>query len=569
MTLDKALNILGLKYNFNEEELKQAHKRLTYIHHPDKHENSEYRIKEEEIMKEINAAKDFLIQYLKTTSKLNIEEYLQRKLRELRNIVSQHFLADFAAQINDLSVDINTIFYELEDIPTKFYSKTYSYYRYTDIDTSYNEFLNEIKSKFKELEVYFFKENYINKDDIKEQIDYNCTLEMFCKQLLKIKDKYSKESILKKKIEEEISKYVYFVGYEKIEKQIKDIVRKYLNKIMIKRFKYSQNDIHNMHEEIKNLFSKYHILKQRIENLEKKISKIEDKKIKEQYEFINYQFSNGSTFDLLYDKIEELEDAIETYIKETILKSTFEKNKEIIFYTHKRLVEKYNNAPLEYKILTYNTNYDINTPILELLELFRRGCRKYKDLEFFSLFDEITFMNPSEDAKIIRKINKRLKDKNNKVYIKINLEVPEDEYSFFWFDKENMIMYRICNNSDITQTEISYEQIDEDYITLEEFLDESTFIGENRMKLNCNIIGLIYTRYEQSIYREKDKFYITKDITLIQEYNKNNEYLNRFKDKKYTYELIEEQLRELLENYKNYTLTSYDNDRTKTKRKNL
>ena len=33
--------------------------------------------------------------------------------------------------------------------------------------------------------------NYIDKSDIKENINYDCTLKEFCDQLLKFKDKYS------------------------------------------------------------------------------------------------------------------------------------------------------------------------------------------------------------------------------------------------------------------------------------------------------------------------------------------------------------------------------------------
>jgi len=128
MTFDNAIKILGLNRNFTEEELKQAHRKLAQLHHPDRHENSEDRVKEEEIMKDINAAKDYLMKYLKENkhqntaySNINIEEYRKSKLQELRRIVSQDFVAQFAAKLDDLSANITTIFYELEDLPNDFY----------------------------------------------------------------------------------------------------------------------------------------------------------------------------------------------------------------------------------------------------------------------------------------------------------------------------------------------------------------------------------------------------------------------------------------------------------------
>ena len=70
MDLNKAIAILGLKPNFTEDEFKKAYRQLAQLHHPDKHEKTEDRVKEEEIMKDINAAKDYLMKYLKKKERM-------------------------------------------------------------------------------------------------------------------------------------------------------------------------------------------------------------------------------------------------------------------------------------------------------------------------------------------------------------------------------------------------------------------------------------------------------------------------------------------------------------------
>lgn len=569
MTFDKAIKILGLNKSFSEEELKQAHRKLAQLHHPDIHENSEDRLKEEEIMKDINAAKDLLMKHLKNNNHENrtysaynniyIEENRKTKLKELQKIVSKDFITEFVSQIGDLSVMINTIFNTLEAIPMEFYTRACRIKINLNINALYKEYLNKIKYIFKELEKQFYRENYINIEDIKESINYDCTLKDFCEQLLKIKDKYSKEVFLKKKLEDELLKYTYFAGYEIIEKQIKEIIRNFTSKIKKQRFKYNQQDIDDINKEITDLFKKFFSLKQKIETLEQKVKQMNDEEIKEQFELIKNNLYSGYPFDTFDEKISELEEQIETYVKETKLKNIFKENEQAINDIYKNLIERYSLVAQGYNIINYPSAVDeINQQLKELLQLFTTGCSQYKDLEFFNLFKEITFKSFSNDYKITRKIKNMAKGKKSNVYIKINTATVKDEYSFFWFDEENMTMYRFCTIGTINSEKINYQQLTEDYIVLEDFLEQSTFIGKYKMKKNTEVVGIIYEGFGYSIYLEKDKFFITKDMGLMKTSNRNNEYLNRFKDKKYVYDMIEEQLREMLEKHKKKsTLTGY------------
>ena len=63
MNIEKARNILNLKYNFTCEELKKNYRLLALKHHPDKNENSEESC---ETFKEINAAYLYLLNFDKS-----------------------------------------------------------------------------------------------------------------------------------------------------------------------------------------------------------------------------------------------------------------------------------------------------------------------------------------------------------------------------------------------------------------------------------------------------------------------------------------------------------------------
>lgn len=565
MTFDNAIKILGLNKNFTEEELKQAYRKLAQIHHPDRHENSEDREKEEEIMKDINAAKEYLMKYLKGNNSNNQRQsnanqnntysmdYIHKKLDDLYDIVDTTFIKE------KLSANINKIIQDIRSLYTQFALKIYR--ENIDIDTLFNEYLNKIKDKFKELEMYFYKENYINKEDIKENINYDCTLKEFCNQLLKFKDKYSKEALLKKKLEEELLKYTYFAGYEIIETQIKNVISNFTNKIKNQKFKYNQQDIDEVNKEITELFNKFFSLKKKIETLEKTIKTINNKEIQEQFELIKNNLYSGYSFDDFDDEISELEEKIEEYIKETILKNKFKENEQIINEIYKKMIARYSQELQSYNITTpLDTIYELNNTLNEIIGLFQQGCSQYKDLDFFNLFNDITFNNTFNDKKIKHKIKNMMKDKKSTVYIKTNIEGIWDEYSFFWYDEENMTMYRIRNVGTIDSEKITYQQLTDNYITLDDFLDEATFIGQYKMKRNTDVIGIVYEGFGYSIYLEKNKFCITKDTSPMKTIRSGTtESFNKYRDKQYVYDMIEEQLRQVLEKHKKKsTPTGYE-----------
>ena len=182
MDYQKALRILGLTPNFTEEELKKAHRELANKYHPDRNKDPEAAEK----MKDINAARDCLANNLKIDTNFYVrnrkqestsqqkeyeaEQYYQEKLAELSNIAkfdfSKHKVSNKIKEVIDAIAKI-----------VHYYSVHTDKKEKETVLESYEEYLNRIKYRFKELTAKFYKENGIDGNNVKETINYDCTLE--------------------------------------------------------------------------------------------------------------------------------------------------------------------------------------------------------------------------------------------------------------------------------------------------------------------------------------------------------------------------------------------------------
>lgn len=82
MTLKEALNILGLKEDCTEEELKTAYRRLMKDNHPDKCGNNKVK---EEITKKMNEARDIVKKHLKPKDNIKLGNNNNPDLKSLKN----------------------------------------------------------------------------------------------------------------------------------------------------------------------------------------------------------------------------------------------------------------------------------------------------------------------------------------------------------------------------------------------------------------------------------------------------------------------------------------------------
>lgn len=570
MDYQKALRILGLKTNFTAEELKKAHRELANLYHPDRNKSPEAESK----MKDINEARDYLVKYLKDVNPrynsnrssndsnnnqkdFDIERYKTEKETELFKIIKLDFdkynVSENIKVIILTDLKIYIIFHSFDNLNNKY-----------DIDKQFNKNYEEIKKGFKKIKEEFYKENNISESDVKENINYDCTLTEFYENLLKIKEKYGKEAIITDLLEKEIEKYKTYAGYDEIADRIEDCTNNTFYKIKNNNFNYTKNDINDMHIEIEQIFKTYYILIKKIKELENIVNTIENQEIKNYYKLIERNFYSGIPYSEFDEHIKELEDLINKYNKEKQKKIEFKKNEQQINQIYQSLINRCSDEIKKHDIITTEqSQIDIQLNLLkELVELFIKGCQEFKDLEYFNLFNEITFIDTINDNKIKETIIKKYNSNNisnlnkNQVYVKRKDKIKGlfDGSSFFYLEKDKMQIYKLSDSTVFDKRNITQQELDENYISLNELLNISEYVGKwITDSISYEKRYVCYQADGYIIYRNSideririlvnpRKHYngVQKDIHFI---------IDEFKDKNSMQDLIEKQIKQRIDEY--------------------
>lgn len=356
-------------------------------------------------------------------------------------------------------------------------------------------------------------------------------------------------------MEEEIQKYQYYAGYEELKPMVNFCQKQALMNIKINKFQNIEEEIQKMHQQINTeVFEAYYSLQSQINELDGIVAAIDDEEIKNKYSKLKKDFERGVAFVDTEEGIKSLNVLIDEYLKKVQSEELFKKNTQAINDIYISLITRYSEAMKSYNITTrYDDINDLNISLQEILELFQEGCKEYQNLEYFKLFNDITFQNPLTDTKTIKTIIENLKGIKSKVYIRRNFFGLKDDISFFYLDAEQMIMYKIESGEKVVSNEkISEEELEDFYMPIEEFLDKSTFIGENRMDtiLRTPIIFL-YEMNFRLLYRERNIFKITNDknILMILSISAGRDNLEEYQNKKHVSSLIAKQVREVVEEY--------------------
>lgn len=229
MNFDKALSILGLSRNYNEEDLKKAYRRLMAQYHPDLYENKSEKEKKkaEEKTKDINAAREYLEKCLKGKQNSNFN-----------NNVNSSYKAktDFHTQGNSY------------DLYIKFLNKK------NDFLKRMNRFIEEIEEISDDEKILYITQNklhqickiYLNKLIIVKTI--------FEVSILESKFTNDVNDILKKYAEEYCKKYNIVVDINLLESSSLKILHIHLKKL--RKEKQSSEDITKVLEQ---LFEKYRL----------------------------------------------------------------------------------------------------------------------------------------------------------------------------------------------------------------------------------------------------------------------------------------------------------------------
>lgn len=297
MSINEALNILGLNSNFSEKELKRAYYALVKKYHPDQFEKSPREVKEhaEAMMKKINQAYETLQHMSKSNgfsygyrkkshNTFDVKAYVFMKKTELeQKYLPKKYKVDiFAWKILKIKDIINDfyIFSLLKDIKE-------------NVDKIYNIAINYIINVYKEMEKIYFQEHKIDINNLNITINYDCGFDEFYEQLKSIKNKYEQyKNANRNKVLEEASIYESYYGYNYARVEIFNIVRTTLATL-------NQNvdaAITKMHEQIQKAFKEAFAIKQEIDILQVIVEEANNAELLELFTKLKTNFDNGCSF---------------------------------------------------------------------------------------------------------------------------------------------------------------------------------------------------------------------------------------------------------------------------------
>ena len=318
MTVYEALNIFGISGSYDEKELKRVWRELAKKYHPDNFKDDEEKSNAEEKLKQINIAYETLLNNeSKNTnfshtyhdyyqeSKIAVLYYKKEKQQILKGYKPKKYVPSFKWFV-EIEIIINIFGYG-------------DYATISEVDSNYQIALNQIKEVYINYQKEFYEKNGINKDEVVEPINYNCSFDEFYEQLLKIKDKYSIENIFLRKIEEVTEKYKYYAGYDMAKAEIETQKRKKYNEgvgFLQKNidiftieglYKFMQVFLKELEDEIEEIFSQVFVIKNKIDKLESIVYETNDTEIINEFIAWKANFERGQLFEDALNGLEHFE----------------------------------------------------------------------------------------------------------------------------------------------------------------------------------------------------------------------------------------------------------------------
>ena len=490
MTYFDALTTLNLKENFTEEELKRSYRKLMKQYHPDLFDSAS--VEEQKIAegkaKEINEAYDILSKEKVFDSKMDYINTLYRKL-----IV-------YASKSNNL--EIKKYNKAISNIRKMFYlsacninDKDYK----LKIDKLYYEIIAMIKKELENFKQEFYSKNGLDESEIEESLNYECSLDEFYRQLLAINKKYNIRERLLAKIDREIFQYTNYVGYSKIKVLVNLIKNQTISKILKdeklrKNFRDNEESlsikiiINEMHDEIRKIFDTYYDYVKKINELKEKVEKINDDNIKNKFTHLEKEFNRGVSYSDVDRLLSEILKLIDDYVKKEEYKN---KVMPFISKSYAKILSNYNKA-IE-KLASEDDFKRIsiaNKVFRDVLVSLEAICFGQIKIEALTELEKVDFLN---DTKITQNLL-------------LNTETIFQEKSGIYIRQTNIKGSRdillgkvteITNNSVILvgktvfidgKSKISLKEFEENYISIENFLENSNFIGKSRFGTSTIIL---------------------------------------------------------------------------------
>ncbi len=538
MTIDKALKILNLKENFKENELKQAYLTLMKKYYIDSKSKDVATQKiAAEKLKAVNEAKTTLCNLLKINDDLLIKDDINEKklLKHKKSILKKLTIFSCETNINLLTKynsEINDIILRSKEIIKNSSNKE-------NIDSEYKKYVKIIKKIFIKFQNEFFEQNKIDKNNIKITINYNCNIENFYSQLLKIKEKY----IYISKIKKDLYFYKAKIEYNTLEIAIDEIINEQFKKFENSHYLNYENFIENLKTKIDDLFKEYNQTLIKLEDLLTFLQEFNyndtdfillQNKIKELYNNLKINYSSNlieeaKKYDSVYIKFKNLHD--------------LKKDSNIIEFYINSITQKYTKLlhsfiyPQQFiniKIATYIFN-----EVLEIIEKLKLG---EISIDSFKKLNELTFSDYNYDRVILNKV--KYVTSKSKIYVlnKKNSCLNDIIIGEILQENDNHITIqgfeKYIYNS-ISKKTMLKEDFYKMYIPLEECLQKCIFSGK-RSKIFPHQIILYYNDFISFSYNKTND-----EIEFIQNHNtyELNEFVpESFKNILYVIDKIKEKL---------------------------
>lgn len=538
MNFNKALELFGLKPGYTEEELKQARNKLSFKYHPDNYkEGTPEYIDAETMMKEINSGYEILSKHQKESSLSDYREQIKNKIN---------------SYWENCKIADTTLFLIVCGIAETSASLLPFRLKKEEIDMVFQDFLQELKKVYQGYIDQYFSQNYIYKEDIKEEIKYDCNVEEFYGQMKKFYAKYSRKIYFSKRFDEETYKYQSYSAYtDQIGELIEKVV-KHNAEINAKNINYKDFDIvmQKAHQEIEDIFKTVDKINSLLNKLDESIKNINDDKLLKEYNSIKADYKKGRA---LVDILSALE-------KLTTKTGKIQKRNEII--NTNVLNDLYQNICANYHEFISNLDpIKDNERIKKANTLFALLIQKIADfynglIDFDALkaFENLNFQNLdeylillNEDKTAIDSLNDDEDADYTECYFKIYLKKIKEKnseligdncfYVVIKKDEKYLIYYK-----DYLVESLDIAELEKKYVSFDECLENSTYVGRTALGLMNELFHVLYKFSDNRFLCLKNETLSIKDSSELYNFSTiEDKNAVPYRNKKYTKEFLMKQ----------------------------
>lgn len=547
MNFNKALELFGLKPGYTEEELKQARNKLAVKYHPDNYkEGTPEYIDAETMMKEINSGYEILSKHQKESSLSDYREQIKNKIN---------------SYWENCKIADTTLFLIVCGIAETSASLLPFRLKKEEIDMVFQDFLQELKKVYQGYLDQYFSQNYIYKEDIKEEIKYDCNVEEFYEQVQKFYAKYSRKIYFSKRIDEETYKYQSYSTYTDYIGELISTVVKHNAEINARKINYKDFDIvmQKAHQEIEEIFNFVDKINDLLSKLNEIIKNLKNDELLKEYNDIKENYKKGTALEDVLSALERLDRKVEE-IKSR--QEEVETNKDEINILYQNVYNRYFSFISTLDPIKDNDKIKNATQLLmTIIQKFTDYYNGLMSFEELKLIEQISFIDLDADLDIFNtqteEISGTLENDPDleKYKLKIYLRRPVSEtlnlddcdfYALTKDDDDNYYIDHVGYTSKM-QRKVTIEELDKDFISLDECLKDANFIGKKAIFNKFFLYSFLYKLPNNRALCIKNGFFT---IVNIDNLNIDSLYAGEaipYKDKEYMKMMIIGQCEKLMD----------------------